>query len=116
MKQKKLNSSRQTSSFERSKNHLRRSRCIQNGQVTTLGARDFSSAVSVFCQVFIVTRSWLRPTAEDVSAFGQNRKFPPHARKTSGTQGTKLHTKNRKKLPLGIMGRLHNPSLYFTKL
>ena len=37
----------------------------------TLGARDFSSAVSGFCQVFIVTRrSWLRPTAEDVSAFG----------------------------------------------
>ena len=28
-------------------------------------------------------------TAEDVSAFGQHRKFPPHARKTSGTQGTK---------------------------
>ena len=63
----------------------------------TLGARDFSSAVSGFCQVFIVTRaksffsrlrrSWLRPTAEDVSAFGQHRKFPPHARKTSGTQG-----------------------------
>ena len=26
-------------------------------------------------------------TAEDVSAFGQHRKFPPHARKTSGTQG-----------------------------
>ena len=34
----------------------------------TLGARDFSSAVSGFCQVFIVTRSWLRPTVEDVSA------------------------------------------------
>ena len=32
----------------------------------TLGARDF----------------W-----EDLSAFGQHRKFPPHARKTSGTQG-----------------------------
>ena len=31
--------------------------------------------------------SWLRLTAEDVSAFGQHRKFPPHARKTSGTQG-----------------------------
>ena len=42
---------------------------------STLGARDFSSAVSGFCQVFIVTRlrrSWLRPTAEDVSAFGQH--------------------------------------------
>ena len=31
--------------------------------------------------------SRLRPTAEDVSAFGQHRTFPPHARKTSGTQG-----------------------------
>ena len=30
---------------------------------------------------------WLRPTAEDVSAFGQHRKFPPHARKTTGTEG-----------------------------
>ena len=39
----------------------------------TLGARDFWSAVSGFCQV---------------SAFGQHRKFPPHARKTSGIQGT----------------------------
>ena len=58
----------------------------------TLGARDFSSAVSGFCQVFIDPREklrhlWLRPTAEDVSAFGQPRKFPPHAKKTSGTQG-----------------------------
>ena len=56
----------------------------------TLGARDFSCAVSGFCQVFMVTRakaSRLRPTAEDVSAFGQHRKFPPHARKTSGTRG-----------------------------
>ena len=31
-------------------------------------------------------------TAEDVSAFGQHRKFPPHARKTSGTQGKILLT------------------------
>ena len=31
--------------------------------------------------------SRLRPTAEEVSAFGQHRNFPPHARKTSGTQG-----------------------------
>ena len=46
--------------------------------IRTLGARDFSSAVSGF---------WLRPTAEDVSAFGQHRKFPLHARKTSDTQG-----------------------------
>ena len=49
------------------------------------GSRDFSSAVSGFFQVFIVTRrSWLRPTAEDVSAFRQHRKLQPHARKTSG--------------------------------
>ena len=54
----------------------------------TLGARNFSSAVSGFCQVFIVTR--LRPTAEDVSAFGQHLNFPPHARKTSGTQGRRM--------------------------
>ena len=52
--------------------------------MATLGARDFSSAVSGFCQVFIFSllrRSWLRPTAENVSAFGKHRKFPPHARK-----------------------------------
>ena len=30
----------------------------------------------------------LRPTAEDVSAFGQHQKFPPDARKTFGTQDT----------------------------
>ena len=46
--------------------------------IRTLGARDFSSAVSGF---------WLRPTAENVSASGQHRKFPLHARKTSDTQG-----------------------------
>ena len=42
------------------------------------------------CQRFFsrLRRSWLRPTAEDVSAFGQHRKFPPHARKTYGTQGS----------------------------
>ena len=58
--------------------------------MATLGARDFSSVVSGFCQVFIFSRlrrSWLRPTAENVSAFGKHRKFPPHASKTSGTQG-----------------------------
>ena len=32
--------------------------------------------------------SW--PTAQDVSAFGKHRKFPPHARKTIGTQGNAL--------------------------
>ena len=39
---------------------------------TTLGAIDFSSAVS-------------SPLV--ASAYGQHRKFPPRARKTSGTQG-----------------------------
>ena len=59
-------------------------------QPITLGVRDFSSAVSGFCQVFIVTRAkWLRRSWR-VSAFGQHRKFPPHARKTSGTQGSSL--------------------------
>ena len=51
---------------------------LHGDRFTTLGARDFSSAVSGF------------GTAEDVLAFGQHRKFPPHARKTSGTQGTAL--------------------------
>ena len=48
----------------------------------SLGARDFSSAVSGFF------------TAEDVSAFGQHRKFPPHERKTSGTQGRQMANVN----------------------
>ena len=42
---------------------------------STLGTRDFSSAVSVSGE-----SSRLRPIAEDVSAFGQHRKFSPHAR------------------------------------
>ena len=42
-------------------------------EVSTLGARDFSSAVSGFCQVFIVAS--LRPTAEAVLAFERHRKF-----------------------------------------
>ena len=33
--------------------------------------------------------------AEDVSAFGQHRKFPPHARKTSGTPGNAKYTKKQ---------------------
>ena len=53
----------------------------------TLGARDFSSAVSVFCQVFIVTRAKSFSRSFAARGFGQHRKFPPHARKTSGTQG-----------------------------
>ena len=37
----------------------------------TLGARDFSSAVYGFCQVFVVTQ--LRPTAEDSVGLRQER-------------------------------------------
>ena len=60
---------------------------------STLGARDFSSAVYGFCQVFLVVSPPVASAyAEDVSAFGQHRKFPPHARKTSGTQGKWLVT------------------------
>ena len=51
---------------------------ISDGRLTvTLGARDVSSAVSGSVKS-------LQCTAEDVSAFGQHRKFPPRARKTSG--------------------------------
>ena len=42
--------------------------------IRTLGARDFSSAVSGYLSSLCSDR---RPTAEDVSAFGQHRKFPP---------------------------------------
>ena len=35
-----------------------------------------------------IRRSCLRPTAEDVSAFGQLQNLPPDARKTFGTQDT----------------------------
>ena len=45
----------------------------------TLGARDFSSAVSGFCQVFIVTRAPLV-----ASAFGQHRKIPTAREKNPG--------------------------------
>ena len=66
----------------------------------TLGARDFSSAVSGFCQVFIVTRAKIKPLFFftkfcDILSFHYpgyqrffSRFFPPHARKTSGTQGS----------------------------
>ena len=60
-----------------------------NKDDNTLGARDFSSAVSGFCQVFIA------PLV--ASTFGQYRKFPPHARKTSGTQGKTTKTSFDKK-------------------
>ena len=42
----------------------------------TLGARDFSRAVSDFCQVFIVTRSWLRPTRKIPAAREKNLWYP----------------------------------------
>ena len=54
---------------------------------TTLGARDFYSVVS-----------------EDVSAFGQHRKFRPHARKTSGTQGTWVQDRSLKKTRPSVRG------------
>ena len=47
----------------------------------TLGARDFSSAVSGFCQVFIVTRTKSFSRGFAARGFG--------ARKTTGTQGRK---------------------------
>ena len=51
-----------------------RSHFVQCWPSHTLRARDFSSAVSGFCQVFIVTRA---------------TKTSPHARKTSGSQGSR---------------------------
>ena len=43
----------------------------------TLGARDFSSAVSGFCQVFIVTRGFgLRPTPKIPAAREKNLWYP----------------------------------------
>ena len=52
--------------------------------------RAITTRLETLATQAMVTRakaSRLRPTAEDVWAFGQHRKFPPHARKTSGTQG-----------------------------
>ena len=101
--------------------------CSLRAMGSTLGARDFSSAVSGLCQVFIVTRakrfsrgfacSWLRSTAEDVSAFGQHRKFPPHARKTSGTQGiwAPVQSKNYHS-PQPILDLASNLHTYFSDL
>ena len=51
----------------------------------TLGARDVSSAVSGFCQVFIVTRAFFQAASPLV-----HRKFSPHVRKSSGTSGTQV--------------------------
>ena len=38
--------------------------------------------------VFDFYLAWDDCNSEDVSAFGGHRKFPPHARKTSGSQGS----------------------------
>ena len=54
----------------------------------SLGAKDFSNAVSSFCQVLRATRGSLARSQRFVSAFGQQRKFPLHAGKTSDTQGS----------------------------
>ena len=54
-------------SVQQKKKQMLNNLVFKNLFIGTLGARDFSSAVSCFCQ---------------------HRKFPPHARKTSGTQGS----------------------------
>ena len=36
----------------------------------------------------VSVKTWLRPTAKGVSAFGQHQKLPSYARKASGTRGT----------------------------
>ena len=57
----------------------------------SLGAKDFSNAVSSFCQVLRMTRGSLARSfarRRFVSAFGQQRKFPLYAGKTSDTQGS----------------------------
>ena len=73
---------------------LRRQLFLYRGHLPyTLGARDFSSAVSGFGQVFSrLRRSCIRPSAEDVLACGRHpAKVPPHTReKTSDTQGIYL--------------------------
>ena len=59
----------------------------------TLGARDFSSAVSGFCQVFIVTRATsaygrrrvgLRPTPKLPAAREKNLWYPGYVRQVLG--------------------------------
>ena len=68
------------------------------------------------CQTLFYAVSWLRLTAEDVSAFGQHRKFPPHARKTSGTQGSSLFeevSKTRKKVSSDVKNQEVDGDLFF---
>ena len=64
-------------------------RQVPEKKESTLGAGSFSF---LFCLYSFPGEkrnflSRLRPTAEDVSPFVQHLKFPPHARKNSGTQG-----------------------------
>lgn len=54
--------------------------------VPTQGVREFSRSVSGFDQ----RRSWLKLSAEHLSACGRYRSIPLHARKTSGRQGCLL--------------------------
>ena len=71
--------------------------------MNTLGARDFSSAVSCFCQVFIVTRAFfrgfgLRPKMCRPSANTENsrrtREKPLVPRVTRSTQRSKTCGEN----------------------
>ena len=50
--------------------------------------------------------------AEDVSAFGQHRKFPPYARKASGNQGTSIQTETRN-LKQGFLEQANLLSLFY---
>ena len=74
---------------------LAREKVLKNVSKTRLvftNANALASMVPWVPETFLARFSGffsrLRPAAEDVSAFGQQRKFPPHATKTSGTQGT----------------------------
>ena len=83
-----------------------------NNTYTTLGARDFSSAVSGFCQVFIVTRGFgLRPTPKIPVAREKNLWYPEYTYTTKqkrtkkwfqqhqGTLRTYLHVPSRITIP-----------------
>ena len=55
---------------------------------------DFSSAVSGFCQVFIVSRAKSFSRGFAARGFGQHRKFPPHASKNLWYPGQRLSNHN----------------------
>ena len=71
--------------------------------------RGFQFLSSLYCDPRVFSR--LRPTTEDVSAFSQHRKFPSHARKTSGTQGRLSKVANIKQGNKGFAAprRLRSP-------